>query len=92
MELLRDGSHGRSYSAAEWLAALGRAGFSPQRLQARRLRLDFAAWTGRMATPAAHVAAIRSLQAGFSEAVRSHFAIEADGSFMLNTLAIELLG
>lgn len=42
-----------------------------------------------MATPAPHVAAIRSLQAGFSAAVCRHFAIEPDGSFVLDTLAIE---
>ncbi len=90
IELLRDPSHGRNYSAAEWLAGLGRAGFVPQGMVARRLRLEFAGWVARMDTPALHVAAIRSLQAGASEAVRRHLALEADGSFMLDTLAVEV--
>lgn len=42
IELLRDPSHGRNYSAAEWLSALTRAGFQPHAVTARRLRLDFA--------------------------------------------------
>ncbi len=52
IELLRDPSHGRNYSAAEWLAGLGRAGFAPQGMVARRLRLEFAGWVARMDTPA----------------------------------------
>jgi SAM-dependent methyltransferase len=91
VELLRDPSHGRDYSCAEWLAALGRAGFAVQRLVTRRLRMEFGSWTERMATPPAHIAAIQSLQAGFSEAVRSHFAVEADGSFTIDTVAVEVV-
>ncbi len=91
VELLRDPSHGRNYSPAEWLALLSAAGLAPLSLVARRLRLDFAAWVGRMNTPPAHIAAIRSLQLGASEAVRAHFAIEPDGSFTLDTLTIEVM-
>ena len=89
IELLRDPSHGCNYTAAEWLAALARAGFAVQAATARRLRMDFAAWTERMATPALHVAAIRSLLASMPEPTRRHFAVEPDGSFMLDTLALE---
>ena len=91
VELLRDPSHGRNYSPAEWLAALAAAGLTPLSLVARRLRLDFSAWVGRMNTPPTHVAAIRSLQLGASEAVRTHFAIAPDGSFTLDTLTIEVV-
>ena len=90
VELLRDPSHGRNYSAAEWLGAITAAGFTPVASVSRRLRLDFAAWVGRMNTPPAHIAAIRSLQRGASEPVRTHFAIEPDGSLTLDTLAIEV--
>ena len=90
IELLRDPSHGRNYSPAEWLAALAAAGLVPVSLTARRLHLDFQAWVQRMNTPPVHVAAMRSLQSGASDGVRTHFAIEPDGSFKLDTLAIEL--
>ncbi len=90
IELLRDPSHGRNYSPAEWLAALAAAGLTPVSLLTRRLRLDFTAWVQRMNTPPEHIAAMRSLQRGASEAVRAHFAIEPDGSFTLDTLAVEL--
>ena len=90
IELLRDPSHGRNYSPAEWLAALAAAGFTPVAMVARRLPLDFTAWVGRMKTPPIHVAAMRSLQLGASEAVRTHFDIAEDGSFTLDTLTVEV--
>jgi ubiquinone/menaquinone biosynthesis C-methylase UbiE len=89
VELLRDPSHGRHYSAAEWIAALTRAGFVVRSTVARRLRMEFATWTERMATPAIHVAALRSVLAGVSDSTRVYFGIEPDGSFWLDTLAIE---
>jgi SAM-dependent methyltransferase len=89
VELLRDPSHGHNYSAAEWVAALTRAGFQVQGAVARRLRMDFPVWIERMATPPVHVAALQSLLAGAAGPTRTHFAIEADGSFMLDTLALE---
>ena len=90
IELLRDPSHGRNYSPAEWLAALAAARLTPVSLVARRLRLDFGPWVARMNTPATHLAAMRSLQLGASEPVRAQFAIEPNGSFTLDTLAVEV--
>lgn len=89
IELLRDTSHARNYSAAEWLATLAGAGFAVSAMHTWRLRMDFAVWTARMRTPAVNQAAIRALQAAASDAVRSHFAIEDDGSFMLDIQMIE---
>lgn len=89
IELLRDPSHVRNYSAAEWMAALARSGFCATGLAARKLRLDFASWTERTRTPAPYAAAIRMLQAQASAAVRDHFAITEDGGFDLDTLTIE---
>lgn len=89
IELLRDPSHVRDYSVAEWSAALARAGFAVRATEARRLRMDFPAWIARMRTPEAHVAAIRALQRAASAEVAHHFAIEEDGSFMLDTVLIE---
>jgi SAM-dependent methyltransferase len=89
IELLRDPSHVRNYSIAEWKAALKAAGFAPGAVTERRLRLDFASWIARMRTPELHAQAIRSLQARMPEEVSRHFAVEPDGSFMLDTMVIE---
>ncbi|HEY4251596.1 MAG TPA: class I SAM-dependent methyltransferase [Roseomonas sp.] len=88
VELLRDASHGRNYSLAEWVAALSRAGFAVEGVTIRVLRMEFPTWIARTRTPAAHAAAIRSLQDGAAEAVRTHFAIGADGSFDLQAATI----
>lgn len=89
IELLRDTSHTRNHSAAEWLATLSRSGFAVSAMRTWRLRMDFAVWTARMRTPEVNQAAIRALQAAASDEVRGHFAIEADGSFMLDIALVE---
>lgn len=91
VELLRDTSHVRDYSAAEWLASLAEAGFAVTATRAWRLRMDFPSWIARMRTPDANRDAIRALQAAASDTVRGHFAIEPDGSFMLDTLMFEAI-
>ncbi len=89
VELLRDPSHGHNYSVAHWLAALARAGFCVRSTTTRRLRMDFATWTERMATPAIHVAALRSILGGVPDSTRDYFGIEPDGSFWLDAVTIE---
>ncbi len=89
VELLRDTSHVRDYTASEWIAALQRSGFALQACQTWRLRMDFPVWTTRMGTPEPNARAIRALQAAASAEVSTHFAIEGDGSFMLDILMIE---
>ena len=84
IELLRDTSHVRDRSRAEWEAALAAAGLVAERVTPFRLRLDFASWVARMRTPPELVAAIRAVQAAVADPVRRHFAVEADGSFMLD--------
>ncbi|MGF7162527.1 SAM-dependent methyltransferase [Rhodoligotrophos appendicifer] len=89
VELLRDPSHIRNYTAAGWCAALVRAGFHVQTTQARRLRMDYPVWVDRMRTPDTHRAAIRSLQQNASRETADYYGIEPDGSFTLDTLQIE---
>jgi SAM-dependent methyltransferase len=89
VELLRDPSHVRDYSAEEWGAALIRAGFRLRATQLRRLRMDYPTWVERMRTPEAHRVAIRSLQAQASREISSYYEFETDGSFTLDTLQIE---
>lgn len=89
VELLRDASHVRDYSLAEWTVALGQAGFAISTIMPGRLRMDFAQWTARMGTPPDLATAIRQLQSQAPREVQDHFAIEADGSFTIDTLLIE---
>jgi ubiquinone/menaquinone biosynthesis C-methylase UbiE len=89
-EILRDPSHVRNYSAAEWQRMARDAGFTPRIVACRRLPLDFAAWIARMNTPELHAQAIRSLQSRVAEEVRAHFAIAADGSFTIDVMMLEL--
>jgi SAM-dependent methyltransferase len=83
-ELLRDPSHVRDYSRAEWEAAMVRAGLRPRMVSMHHVRLEFASWVARMRTPTVQVEAIRALQAAMSEGVTRYFAIGPDGSFNLD--------
>ena len=91
VELLRDTSHVRNYSASEWTAALTLSGFGLINFRTWRLRMDFVVWTARMSTPEENVRAIRTLQTAASAEAKAHFAIEADGSFQLDILMIEAM-
>lgn len=89
VELLRDTSHVRDYSQGEWREKLGRAGFAVKTAGTWRLRMEFPVWIARMATPAPLAQAIRLIQDSAPEEVRRHFAIEPDGSFMLDMAMFE---
>jgi hypothetical protein len=52
--------------------------------------MDFPVWTARMRTPDENIRAIRVLQAAASSETRAHFAIEPDGSFLLDILMLEM--
>jgi hypothetical protein len=92
VELLRDISHVRNYSLAEWVSALSRSGFAVEGITMRMLRLDYSAWIARTRTPVAHTEAIRSLQVTAPASVREHFAIGEDGSFDLEAVTILVRG
>jgi hypothetical protein len=51
--------------------------------------MDFPVWIARMQTPQENVKAIRALQNAASTETKTHFAIEPDGSFLLDMLMIE---
>src|ERR1700730_80276 len=67
IELLRDLSHVRDYSRAEWEAALVRAGLTPTSVTPHRVRLEFAVWIERMKTPTFQADAMISALAARSE-------------------------
>jgi ubiquinone/menaquinone biosynthesis C-methylase UbiE len=88
VELLRDVSHVRNYSLAEWIAALSRLGFAVSSLSAHRLRMEFASWIARTRAPELHAQAVRSLQQTAPPAVKAYFAIGEDGSFDLEVATL----
>jgi ubiquinone/menaquinone biosynthesis C-methylase UbiE len=90
VEVLRDTSHVRDYARAEWEAALAAAGFLTTASRTHRLRMEFASWLLRMRTPPELATAIRLLQAAMAQSVRRHFAIEADGSFIIDVATFEV--
>jgi ubiquinone/menaquinone biosynthesis C-methylase UbiE len=89
VELMRDTSHVRDYQEQEWRSKLLSAGFDIGETRTWRLRMDFPVWIARMMTPPALATAIRMVQDSAPDEVRRHFAIEADGSFMLDVAMFE---
>jgi SAM-dependent methyltransferase len=89
IELLRDPSHVRSYSGAEWEAGLARAGLVVTASRRHRVRLVFQTWVERMATPPVQVEAIRALQRAMSEGLTRAFETAPDGSFTIDVAAFE---
>ena len=84
IEMLRDSSHVRDYARAEWEAALAQAGLFCQATKSFRVRLDFASWVERMATPETQVEAIRALQRKVAGDVAGYFETDSDGSFTID--------
>jgi ubiquinone/menaquinone biosynthesis C-methylase UbiE len=89
VELLRDTSHVRDHSTAQWLGMLADAGFAAEQLGEWPLRLEFASWIARMQTPEPAAAQIRQLLQGAPAEVRAALHVEADSSF---TVPVVLLG
>jgi ubiquinone/menaquinone biosynthesis C-methylase UbiE len=87
-EVLRDPSHVRDHTVAQWLAMLETAGFAVADLGRFPLRLEFASWTKRMRTPAPVAAQITTLFAAAPATVRETLQVEADGTF---TVPVALL-
>ena len=85
IELLRDPSHVRNRSAAEWRSLLRSAQLVELERAEWSTRLEFGSWVERMRTPADRVAVIRSLQEGAPAEVREALGVEADGSFTIRT-------
>ncbi|MBM1189465.1 class I SAM-dependent methyltransferase [Pseudomonas weihenstephanensis] len=88
VEVLRDTSHVRDYSAGEWLRQVSEAGLHTRSTLRQRLRLEFGSWIARMRTPVAMSVAIRALQQSMGSEVREYFEIEADGSFSTDVLVL----
>lgn len=76
MELLRDTSHLRDYSRAEWHAMLDDAGFTRVEETDWRLDIHFADWLARMRTPPVLEAALRHLLAQAPDEFTRYYAMD----------------
>lgn len=88
VEILRDTSHVRDYSPAEWLDMMSSAGLVVSSHRLQRLPLEFDSWIARMRTPTVMSQAIRLLQQSVSEEVRCYFEISGDGSFSTDVIVL----
>jgi ubiquinone/menaquinone biosynthesis C-methylase UbiE len=87
VEILRDPSHMRNYTAAEWLVFFREAGFRSAALTHQwPLPLEFTPWVERMRTTPERVAAIHSLWKSAPDEVLREFAVQPDGSFTLQKI------
>jgi SAM-dependent methyltransferase len=75
VERLRDPSHHRDWTLAEWLTTFAGAGLTASVRQTWDLELDFDEWVARMRTPPESVARLRGLLAGASPKLRETFHI-----------------
>jgi SAM-dependent methyltransferase len=89
IELLRDCSHVRDYSRAQWEAAIARSGLIAGNVSQHRRRVDFKGWIERMHTPRVQADAIRALQAAVSPEVIRYFETTPDGSFSVDITMFE---
>lgn len=76
LEVLRDVSHVRDYSRAEWRDMLATAGFELIDEQDWRLDIDFASWLARMRTPPVLEAAARHLLEHAPDEVKQYYAVD----------------
>ncbi len=81
IELLRDPSHVRDHTAAQWIDMLDTAGLRAEVAWTWDVRLEFSSWVTRMATPPDQVALIRKLLDIAPREVRQLLRLEADHSF-----------
>lgn len=75
LELLRDPSHVRDYSVAQWQAMLAEAGFTSSVVLDFEVRLHFAKWLARIGTPPVLAAALRTLFADAPAPIKAHFQL-----------------
>ena len=82
-ELLRDASHVRDHTVAQWQAMFERCGFQSQVVFTWRLPLNFQAWITRIATPPEKVEMVKHLYESAPDEIREPFAIQDNYDFAL---------
>lgn len=83
VELLRDPSHVRDHSTAQWLTMLAETRFRAEVVFTWSLPLNFDSWVLRMATPHLNVAMLKSLFDGAPQEVRAAMDVQPDYTFSI---------
>lgn len=78
IELLRDPSHVRDHTVAQWHALFTAAGFTPETVDQFDIPLPFVDWHTRMNTPAQYVTVLRDLFTKAPQTVRDQFKLPAE--------------
>ncbi len=84
MEYLRDTSHVRAHSVAQWRAMFEAAGFRVEVRHRWEKRLAFQSWVERIGTPHFHQAMIKTLLDEASQAVHEWLQIDEQYNFTLH--------
>ncbi len=89
IELLRDPSHVRDHTVAQWLTMIRDAGFANAEVVYQGdVWIDFESWIARMATPAENAQMIRTLFDGAPAEFRSVLKIEENHDFCFSGAVI----
>lgn len=88
IELLRDPSHVRDHTIAQWLDMLDQAGFDTDVPHTWEIAIDFTSWIRRINTPPQHEAMIRTLLAEAPSEVKRALQVQADSSFTMQAALI----
>lgn len=88
IEMLRDPSHIRDYSASQWVTLLAQAQFATESMTTHKLTLNFSEWVTRMQTPEHFVTSIRALQKNSGHEVLDYFDIQTDGTFTTDVITL----
>ena len=83
IELLRDLSHVRDHTLAEWRGYLAGAAFRAEIVFSYRIYLEFEEWTERMATSEVNRAAIRALYEAAPAEVKEALQLDGKGHSFL---------
>jgi ubiquinone/menaquinone biosynthesis C-methylase UbiE len=83
LEVLRDPSHVRDYSAAQWHTYLSAAGLVSEVVETWSLFLDFTSWVARINTPPLNVEMLKALYDGASSEIREAFKIQPNYDFYI---------
>ncbi len=89
VEFLRDASHVRNYRISEWRNMQSAAGLAESALRTWKTPIDFPSWIARIGTPAARVAALRSVFPALPKEAQDYFKITEECCFEFDTAWIE---
>lgn len=90
LETIRDPSHVRDYSLAEWLKFAECAGFEVEKVEKQTLRLEFASWVARMQTPDFAIQTLHYLLQKAPQTYRQYYEVSEDGSFTSDVMFLVL--